>query len=478
MCGIVGISSQTEVAEELFQSLIHLQHRGQDAAGILTCDTGMHRKVGKGLANDVFKPKDFKELTGNVGIAHLRYPTSGSLKSSEIQPFTSAHPYGLGLALAHNGNLVNYHSLSRKLRETHRYYLNSESDSELILHLLSSALAEKPAQDNDDDFFDVLCYAVETVFKEAKGSFSIVASIIGKGLFAFRDPHGVRPLCIASRIAENGKNDYCIASENTPFYSLNFQSQGTIDAGEVVYITPSGKLYRRTISNEEFHPCAFEYVYFSRPDTTLNDISVYRARLRMGQNLAKKWKLEHPHLTPDVVIPVPFSSNTAALAFAKELNVPYSEGLYKNPFIGRTFIMPTQKMRQHSVRQKLRPQALEIHGKNVLLLDDSIVRGTTSREIIKAVREFGATNIYFASACPPIRFPCYYGINIPTKQELIANCSTLEDIKKFLGADELIYQDIDDLVEAITRKGEHNIKVPCLACMNGKYLCGDKKDDE
>lgn len=476
MCGIVGISSQTEVAAELFESLIHLQHRGQDAAGILTCDTGMHRKVGKGLANDVFKSSDFQNLPGKMGIAHLRYPTSGSLKSSENQPFMSAHPYGI--ALAHNGNLVNYNKLAKKIQNEDRYYLNSQSDSELLLHLLSSALAEKPDQQDNDAFFETLCYAVEHVFSQAEGSYSVVASIIGKGLIAFRDPHGVRPLCLATRTAENGKKDYCIASENTPFYSLDFQSQGTINAGELIYITPEGKLYRKQLASKDFHPCAFEYVYFARPDATLNDISVYRSRLRMGQNLAKKWQLEHPDTLPDVVIPVPFSSNTAALAFAKELKIPYSEGLYKNPFIGRTFIMPTQKMRQKSVKQKLRPQELEIRGKNVLLLDDSIVRGTTSREIINAVKEYGAKKVYFASTCPPIRFPCHYGINIPTTDELIAHSNTLQNIKEYLGADELIYQEIDGLVEAITRKGAHNIKIPCLACMNGKYRCGDKSNDD
>ena len=472
MCGVVGIVSRKPVAFELYEALIHLQNRGQDAAGISTYDSRFHKIVGKGLVSEVFKETDFNELAGNVGVGHVRYPTAGSFSLEDVQPMTLVHPYGI--ALAHNGNLVNCSELANLIQKTQRRHLNTDNDSELLTHLFANSLMEQPDVASAEDFFETLCTAVAKVFDTAKGAYSVVSSIVGKGLVAFRDPHGIRPLVIGAR-GEGEQKDYSIASEDTPFYSLDFKTVGNILPGELVYIDEHGTIFRRRLKKETFNPCIFEYVYFARPDAIINDISVYRSRLRMGQNLAKKWRNKFPDIIPDIVIPVPFSSNTAALTFSKELGVPYSEGLYKNPFIGRTFIMPNQEMRKRSVKNKLRPQLHEIRDKNVLLLDDSIVRGTTSQEIVKMVKEFGAKKVYFVSACPPIISPCYYGINIPTAKELIGGDKTVEQIKKYLGADELLYQEIDDLVEAVTRKGEHHISKPCLACMNGDYFCGVKK---
>jgi amidophosphoribosyltransferase len=305
-----------------------------------------------------------------------------------------------------------------------------------------------------------------------EGSYSIVSVIIGKGLVAFRDPHGIRPLVWGERKREDGSSDYIFASETTAFYALGFEPKGDLQPGEIAYVNKEGKLFRQVIEAKEFRPCVFEYVYFARPDSTLNGVSVYRSRLRMGQNLARRWKEAYPEAIPDVVIPAPFTANTAALSFAHEIGVRYSEGLYKNPFIGRTFIMPNQKARSRSVRYKLTPQRTEIENKSVLIVDDSIVRGTTSREIVRMVREFGAKEIYFVSTCPPIKNPCFYGIDIPSRRELIAANNTNEEIRQYLGVDKLMYQTQEDLVEAVTRRGEHQIKQPCMACMDGQYICG------
>ena len=471
MCGIVGIKSKQPVAIELYESLVHLQHRGQDAAGILTYAKKMHKKIGKGLVNEVFKTDDLDTLQGNVGIGHLRYPTAGSSHNlDEAQPLTMVHPYGIGLV--HNGNLVNYDSLAKKLTISKRRYLNTESDSEILIHLFADSLSKQVDTTTEEDFFEQLCRAVSEVFRHTKGDYSVICTIVGKGLVAFRDPHGIRPLVIGKR---KNEDEYCFASENTSFHSLNFELFDNLAAGEIAYVGESGTLYRRQLNKETFTPCVFEYVYFARPDAILDDVSVYRARMRMGENLAKHWRKTFPKLTPDVVVPVPFSSNTAALSFAKELNINYSEGLYKNPFIGRTFIMPSQGIRKRSIKHKLIPQPIELQGKNVLLLDDSIVRGNTSKEIVKMVRQAGANKIYFVSTCPPLKFPCYYGINIPTSEELIAHNKNLDAIKQHLDVDELLYQSIDDLVEAVTRKGEHDISKPCLACLDGHYICGKKE---
>jgi amidophosphoribosyltransferase len=477
MCGIVGIYSQEPVAAELYDSLIHLQHRGQDAAGMITCDGRFYPKHGLGLVREIFTPQNIEPLKGHMGIAHTRYPTAGGYNESDIQPLWIGSPRGI--ALAHNGNLVNYQELANDIRVKQHRHLNSSIDTEALLQLLADNLAKGSYNDHDeDDFFKQLSDAVKHIFNRVEGSYSVVGIVIGKGLIAFRDPHGIRPLVWGERKREDGGYDYIFASETTAFYSLGFEPKGDLAPGEVAYVTNTGKLFRRIVEARQFRPCVFEYVYFSRPDATSDGVSVYRSRLHMGQNLAQQWRERYPDVLLDVVIPAPFTANTAALSFAHELGVRYSEGLYKNPFIGRTFIMPNQKLRARNVQYKLTPQRTEIENKKVLIVDDSIVRGTTSREIVKMVREFGAKEINFVSTCPPIKNPCFYGIDIPSRKELIAATHTLEEIREYLGVDRLLYQTQEDLVEAITRKGEHHIEHPCMACMDGVYVCGNITEEK
>ena len=470
MCGIAGIYSNKPVASELYDSLIHLQHRGQDAAGIITYKNRMHKSKGSGLVRDIFTDKKISRLKGNVGIAHNRYPTQGGFGHGEIQPFWTSVPHGI--ALAHNGNLTNYNELAKTITSNESRYLNTDSDSEVLLHLFADLLHNKQ-QTDDDAFFSNLCYAIEKVFEQAHGAYSVVALIIGKGLVAFRDPNGIRPLVKGIRKNKEGTKDHIVASENTMFYPLGFEPERSILPGEIVYINQKGKEFNKRMVKKSFNPCIFEYVYFARPDATLNDVSVYRSRLRMGQNLAEKWKERFPNKIPDIIIPAPSTANTSALSMANTLGVRYSEGLYKNPFIGRTFIMPGQKARKKSVRYKLTPQRTEIEGKTVMIVDDSIVRGNTSREIVRMLKDFGATEVYFAVACPPVISPCFYGVDMPTRKELIANNKTVDEIKDFLDVDQLIYQDIDSLSEAVMRKGDHHIDRPCMACFDKKYITNE-----
>lgn len=477
MCGIVGIYSHEPVAAELYDSLIHLQHRGQDAAGILTCDTRFYPKHGLGLVREIFTPQDVEQLHGNFGIAHTRYPTAGGYSEADIQPLWIGSPRGI--ALAHNGNLVNYQALADDIVYTQHRHLNSSLDSEALLLMLADNLATGSYLENDEEqFFQQVCNSVKNIYDRVEGSYSVVSLVIGKGLVAFRDPHGIRPLVWGERKREDGSSDYIFASETTAFYALGFEPMGDLEPGEVAYVNKSGKLFRKVVKAKEFTPCVFEYVYFARPDSTLDGVSVYRSRLRMGQNLAKKWMEKNPDAIPDVVIPAPFTANTAALSFAHEIGVRYSEGLYKNPFIGRTFIMANQKARSRSVRYKLTPQKTEIENKKVLVVDDSIVRGTTSREIIKMIREFGAKEIYLVSTCPPIKNPCFYGIDIPSRKELIAATHNEKQICEYLGVDRLLYQTQDSLVEAVTRRGQHHIKRPCMGCMDGNYVCGNITEEK
>jgi amidophosphoribosyltransferase len=471
MCGIVGIKSNSEVNRELIDSLIHLQHRGQDASGLITADDRFHIKRQFGLVREAFNNLDPKLLPGTMGLGHVRYPTSGMQDENEIQPFWSGAPYGL--SIAHNGNLTETDKLKERLAKHHNYHLNTKSDSELLLHFFAAQLALK--NHLECPFFEKLALSIQELFSILSGAYSVVSCIIGQGLAAFRDPNGIRPLVIGRRAHSQNRFDYIFASENTMFYQLGFEEMGDVAPGELVFVDNDQQLHRRQLIKAEFNPCIFEYVYFARPDARLNDVSVYRSRLRMGQNLALKWQSSYPEITPDVVIPVPFSSNTAALSFASTLGIRYTEGLYKNPFIGRTFIMKNQKTRQSSVRYKLSPQETEIRNKKVLLLDDSIVRGTTSKEIVRMVKEFGAREVYFASACPPVAHPCFYGINLPSQDELIAAKLSKEAIKEYLGVDALLYQTEQDLIEAVTRKGSHQIQKPCIACLNGKLPTSELK---
>ena len=466
MCGIIGIYTNQPVAIPLYDSLIHLQHRGQDAAGIITYEKRFHNIRGKGLVREVFSPAKLETLKGNVGIGHVRYPTAGQRSDEEIQPLRLNSPYGI--AIAHNGNLVNQQELTQELLEEHSRHLNTSCDSEILLNLLANGI--DIARKNTSSIFGQICFAIKHIHKVVQGSYAVVGTLMEKGLFAFRDPHGIRPLVYGRKKNDDGGFSHIFASEPTMFHSLGYSEIYNIQPGEVVYIDQHGNFHQKTLTHKKFSPCVFEFVYFARPDSNLDDVSVYRARLRMGQNLALQWKKNYPNCLPDVVIPAPSTSNTAALSFAAELGVRYSEGLYKNPFIGRTFIMSNNEERKKSVRYKLSPQKTEIQDKNVLILDDSIVRGTTSKEIISMVRECGAKEIYLVTTCPPVKCPCYYGIDIPTSTELIAANKTVEEIREFLNIDKLLYQTVDDLVEAITRRGDHHIVKPCLACLTGKYL--------
>ena len=472
MCGIAGIYSHKSVANELYESVIHLQHRGQDAAGIMTYDDRMHKHKGLGLANEVFTEDNLQLLLGNIGISHNRYPTHGGFSHGEIQPVWTSVPYGI--AIAHNGQITNYDELVEEVTKKEKRYLNTTSDSEVLLHILAKELDKNGIPNTSEEFFDHLCDAVSSIFKKVNGAYSVTALIIGKGLVVFRDPRGIRPLVRGER-DNNGKKDYIFSSENTMFYSLGYTPKGNVLPGELIYVDNDGKLFSKRLVKEEFNPCIFEYVYFARPDAVLNDVGVYRSRLRMGQNLAYAWLKKYPDVIPDIVIPAPSTANTSALAFAHEIGVRYSEGLYKNPFVGRTFIMQGQNERKKSIKHKLVPQETEIRDKKVLIVDDSIVRGNTSREIVRMVRDFGAKEVYFVSACPPVKHPCYYGVDMPTSEELIAGNKKVDDIKKYLEVDVLLYQEIEDLVEAVTRIGDHHIDNPCMACLDGHYVVNGRQ---
>jgi amidophosphoribosyltransferase len=475
MCGIVGMFSHQEVSTEIYEALVHLQHRGQDAAGILTyknSDTNrFYLRNGQGLARNVFSEAKYliEDLPGTLGLGHVRYPTNGSaFDLINAQPFHTNYPYGI--AMVHNGNLSNYNHLKEWLLKERKFLCNSGSDLECILSLFSTRLGERA---DTNSIFDNICDSVEYVYQKAQGGYSVISIIAGKGMVAFRDPHGIRPLVIGKRMNENGKDEYIFASESNMFYSLGFELFGDVGNGEVVFVNTDGSLHRRKLRNESFTPDAFEYIYFARPDAIINDVSVYRSRLRMGQNLAIKWKATYPNITPDVVIPVPFSANVAALSLAGELGVRYTEGLYKNPFIGRTFIMDSQDKRRKSVKQKLSPQKYEIYGKKVMVVDDSIVRGTTSKEVIQILKDAGAKEIYMVSACPPLFYPDFYGISIPTQEELIASKMTHEELRQYLGVDALLFQDLAGLTEAIVRKGKQHIDKLSMPYFDCEYITGD-----
>jgi len=469
MCGIIGITSQQPVANELYDGLMHLQHRGQDAAGILTYNGQFHLKKGSGLVRDIFDQNNMTRLKGSMGLGHTRYSTNGSAFDPEnAQPFFTTSPYGI--AMVHNGNLTNYHELKKELAQKDRYHCNSQSDLEVIMNVVASKLHDLPEH---NDLFDSICQAVESVYTRVRGGYSVIGIIADKGIIAFRDPHGIRPLVIGERKNPQGIAEYVFSSENAMHYPLGFTLLNDVQPGEVVFVDPQGNMQRKRLRKELFTPDIFEYVYLARPDAIMNNVSVYRARLRMGQNLAKRWKEKYPDVRPNVVVPVPFTSTTAALSMASSLHVRYTDGLYKNQFIGRTFIMPGQAQRKRSVLHKLSPQRFELEGKDVLLVDDSIVRGTTCKEVVRLVRSAGAKKVYFATTCPPVKYPDFYGIDIPTRGELIAAKKTVEEIREFIGADILLYQEIDDLVEAVTRKGNHHIDRPSMPYLDGWYVTGD-----
>ena len=472
MCGIIGIVAKGYVNQAIYDGLTVLQHRGQDAAGMVTYDQGrLYLRKDNGMVRDVFHTRHMLNLKGNMGIGHVRYPTAGCSSSSEAQPFYVNSPYGI--TLAHNGNLTNGEELKRDLFIEDLRHLNTDSDSEVLLNVLARELERLgKIRLEVDDVFD----AVSKLHKRCRGGYAAVAMITGVGVLGFRDPHGIRPVAFGERDTDKGK-EYIIASESVAIDALDFNLIRDIAPGEAVFITNEGKLYtRQCAEHPQYSPCIFEYVYLARPDSIIDNISVYKARLRMGDALAAKILRLRPEHDIDVVIPIPDTGRTSALPLAYHLGVKYREGFIKNRYIPRTFIMPGQAVRKKSVRQKLNAIDLEFRGKNVLLVDDSIVRGNTSSEIIQMARDAGANKVYFASAAPPVCFPNVYGIDMPSVNELIAHNRSEEEVAKLIGADWLIYQDLDDLVEAVSA-GNPDLKNFDLSCFNGEYVTGDINQD-
>jgi amidophosphoribosyltransferase len=474
MCGIVGIFSRQPVNQSLYDGLQLLQHRGQDAAGIVTMDGSMfHMHKHLGMVRDVFRTRDMRNLVGNIGIAHVRYPTAGSAASpAEAQPFYVNSPFGI--VLAHNGNLTNTDMLQQELFLDDLRHVNTGSDSEVLLNVLAHELQEA-VQGHRLTAKDVFT-AVSGVHRRCKGAYAVVVMIAGFGLLAFRDPNGIRPLVIGKMETEYGP-EYMVASESVAAEALGYQVMRDVAPGEAVLVSMNGEfLSQQCAPNPSFTPCIFEYVYFARPDSVMDGTSIYESRLHMGEFLAEKVRRQCTDLRIDVVIPIPDTSRPSAMQLAFKLGLAYREGFIKNRYIGRTFIMPGQNVRKKSVRQKLNAMPLEFKGKNVLLVDDSIVRGTTSREIIQMARDAGATAVYFASASPPVRFPNVYGIDMPTRRELLANGRTDEEIAREIGADAVVYQDLDDLIAAI-RSVNPKIERFDASCFDGCYVTGDVTED-
>ncbi len=470
MCGIAGIvSQQVDVNSDLFDALTMLQHRGQDAAGMITNEGHrLYLRKENGLVRDVFHSEEhMAKLRGHMGVAHVRYPTAGTSTSAEAQPFYTNTPFGI--SLSHNGNLTNAEELKQELFLEDRRHLNTESDSEVLLNVFAHELLQRGVlRLTPDDIFA----AVSGVHLRCRGAYACVAMVTGFGVVGFRDPFGIRPIVYGKRESAKGV-DYMIASESVALDALGYEMIADIAPGEAVLITLDGKLHKRQCAaNPIYSPCIFEHVYLARPDSVMDNIYVYKARLRMGVKLAEKILREWPDHDIDVVIPIPDTSRVAGAELAARLGVHYREGFIKNRYIGRTFIMPGQAQRKKSVRQKLNPVGVEFRGKNVLLVDDSIVRGTTSKEIIEMARDAGAKKVYFASASPPVRYPNVYGIDMPTSSELVAHGRSLEELEAMLGADRLIYQDLTDLVEAV-RAGNPNITRFDCSVFTGEYITQD-----
>lgn len=468
MCGVVGIFGQSHVNQDLFDALTILQHRGQDAAGIVTNDNGaLFMRKSNGLVQDAIRTRHMMRLLGSVGIGHVRYPTAGSASEAEAQPLYVNSPYGI--ALAHNGNLTNSDELKKEIFETNLRHLNTQSDSEVLLNVLANELecGHKTTIDEAHIF-----QAMTRVYQRCHGAFAAVAIIVGQGLLAFRDPYGIRPLVYGVRRTEKAE-EYMVASESVALDVLGFKVLGDVQPGEVIFINQHGQLYRKICAEKTLYaPCLFEFVYLSRPDTFLDKISVYKVRLRMGEHLANKIKRTYPQHDINVVMPIPDTGRTSAYPLARALGIKFREGFVKNHYIGRTFIMPGQKLRKRSVRQKLNTISLEFKNKNVLLVDDSIVRGTTCKEIIQMARDAGANKVYFASTAPPVRYPNVYGIDMPSPSELIAHNRTVEEVRQLINADGLFYQDLDVLIAA-AQEGNDRIKQFDTSVFNGVYVTGD-----
>jgi amidophosphoribosyltransferase len=474
MCGILGIVARSGANQLLYDGLLLLQHRGQDAAGIVTSEqNSFHMHKGSGQVRDVFRTRNMRSLPGNVGIAHCRYPTAGSaFSSAEAQPFYVNSPFGI--VLGHNGNLTNSDQLKEEMFRTDLRHINTGSDSEVLVNVLAHELEKASVKLRLEP--QTIFTAVANVHRRVRGAYAVVAMIAGYGVLAFRDPFGIRPACIGYSETSSG-TEFMFSSESVAVDALGFRLLRDIAPGEAIFIDQDGRFHsQQCAAKSSLNPCIFEYVYLARPDSLIDGASVYETRLHMGEKLAEKIRRQYRHLDVDVVIPIPDSSRPSALQLAAGLGVPYREGFVKNRYIGRTFIMPGQAVRSRSVRQKLNPMSMEFAGKNVLLVDDSIVRGTTSREIVQMARDSGARKVFFASAAPPVRFPNVYGIDMPTRAELIAAHRTEEEVAREIGADALIYQDLQALKDAV-RQANPKLTSFETSCFDGVYITGDITSD-
>jgi len=470
MCGIVGVISKQPVNQLIYDALLLLQHRGQDAAGIVTMQgTKCFMHKARGMVRDIFRTRNMRALPGSVGLGQVRYPTAGNAYSEEeAQPFYVNAPFGI--VLVHNGNLTNAHALKQELFAIDRRHINTESDTEVLINILAHELelAARNLPLSPDEIFK----AVAEVHRRVKGSYAVVALIAGYGLLAFRDPFGIRPLCYGTLEGSDG-TEVMLASESVALEGTGHKFQRDVAPGEAIFIDLEGRLHaRQCAESPSLNPCMFEYVYLARPDSVIDGVSVYQARLNLGETLAQRLVSTMPPSEIDVVIPIPESSRPSAMQLAQKIGKPYREGFVKNRYVGRTFIMPGQGVRKKSVRQKLNAIGVEFKGRNVLLVDDSIVRGTTSKEIVQMAREAGANKVFMASAAPPVRYPNVYGIDMPTSEELIAHNRTMEEIRQFIGADALIYQDVDAMKRVVGALNP-NISSFEASCFDGRYITGD-----
>tara|TARA_Y100001968_G_scaffold7591_1_gene6483 strand:- start:26316 stop:27776 length:1461 start_codon:yes stop_codon:yes gene_type:complete len=475
MCGIVGIVSSEDVNQKIYDSLLLLQHRGQDSTGIVTMDQRMfHIYKSKGQVSTAYRTRDMRNLIGKVGMGHVRYATKGSAESiEEAQPFYVNAPYGI--VLIHNGNLTNTRELEKQLFSVDRRHTNSSSDTEMLLNIFATELQEQINNKKELDP-DLLFKAVSSLHKRIQGSYAAISLISGHGLLAFRDPFGIRPLVIGKRVSFDNKNEWMVASESLVLENNDYEIVRDVKPGEAIYITHSGEFFSKQCSdNPKLFPCSFEYVYLARPDSIMNGVSVYKARLRMGDFLAETIKTSIKDGQIDVVMPIPDSSRPAAMQVARQLGIEYREGFFKNRYVGRTFIMPGQQKRKQSVRQKLNAMSAEFKNKNILIVDDSIVRGTTSKQIVQMAKLAGANKVFFTSAAPPVRYPHVYGINMPTRRELIAHNRSIQDIAYNLEVDSLVYQSVNDLREAII--DDSSIEDLEMCCFTGNYITGTVNDE-
>ncbi|MCC2028694.1 amidophosphoribosyltransferase [Microbacterium sp. YMB-B2] len=474
MCGIVGMVAGGPVNQDIYDALLLLQHRGQDATGIATAEPNgiMHIAKAEGQVREAFRTRDMRSLLGNVGLGHVRYATKGTASSEEeMQPFYVNAPYGI--VLIHNGNLTNTRELTADMARRDRRHLNSSSDTELLLNVLAGELQHTTSDVDLDP--ERIFEAVGRTHERIEGAYAVIAVIAGYGLLAFRDPFGIRPLILGRRrrveADSASRDEWIVASESLVLENGDYEVVREVAPGEAVFITNDGELFtQQCAADPKLFPCAFEYVYLARPDSIMNGIAVYESRLRMGERLADTIAKHVPRDKIDVVMPIPDSARPSAMEVARKLGIEYREGFYKNRYVGRTFIMPGQAVRKKSVRQKLNAMSTEFRGKNVLLIDDSIVRGTTSKQIIQMARDAGALSVTFASAAPPVRFPHVYGINMPSKHELIAHGRTIPEIAAELGVDHLVYQEVDDLKAAIIEGSE--VADLDMSCFDGRYVTG------